>query len=499
MTANGTRPHVVVVGGGISGLAATLAVLERSGGSVDVTLLEGARSVGGKLALTDVAGISVDAGAESLLARRPEALALVHSAGLGADIVHPAISGAGVWSRGSMRPLPSGQLMGIPSDLRSLAASGVLSLPALLRIPLDHVLTRTQVRGDVSVGSLVTNRLGREVVDRLVEPLLGGVYAGHADELSLDATLPQLSGAVRVERSLLRAVGEVLGSGAPGVATSAAGMGVAGASTEPPGTPRSVFAGIRGGVGRLPAAVADACARGGATVRVDAMVRELRRSPGGWRVVLGPARQPEQMFADAVVLAVPAPAASRLLQGVAPEAAIELAGIEYASVGLVTFAVPLDQVAGRLSGTGFLVPPVDGRVVKAATYSSQKWAWLAETAGDLAVLRVSVGRHREVFDLQRDDDDLAAVTLADLSEAVRADLKPVDRRVTRWGGALPQYHVGHPDRVARIRRAVSEHPGLAVCGAAYDGVGMPACAASARSAADRVLVGLAARREWGHG
>jgi protoporphyrinogen/coproporphyrinogen III oxidase len=370
--------------------------------------------------------------------------------------------------------------MGLPGDLRALAASGAMSVPGLARIPLDHLLARTPVHSDVSLGGYVADRLGREVVDRLVEPLLGGVYAGHADELSLDATLPQLSGAVRVERSLLRVVGQALGRTAP----------IAG---------RPVFAGLRGGVGQLPAAVA---AASGATVRTGSMVRELRRTPGGWRVVFGPARAPEQAFADAVVLAVPAGPASRLLQAVAADAAADLAGIEYASVALVTFAVPSGQLSGAVSGTGFLVPPVDGRVIKAATFSSHKWAWQAEAsaaAGGLDVLRVSVGRHREVADLQRDDDDLAAVVLAELSLAVGADLAPVDRTVTRWGGALPQYAVGHLDRVARIRRGVAEHPGLAVCGAAYEGVGIPACVASAQAAADRVLQGLAARRQWSHG
>jgi oxygen-dependent protoporphyrinogen oxidase len=476
----GQRPHVVVVGGGISGLAAAHALLERASDAVDVTVLEGSPRVGGKLALTEVAGVTVDAGAESLLARRPEALELVHAVGLGADVVHPAVSGASVWSRGRLRPLPAGQVMGIPGDLRSLAASEVVSVAGLARIPLDHVLSRTAVRGDVSVGSYVSARLGREVVDRLVEPLLGGVYAGHADELSLDATIPQLSGAVRVERSLLRAVEEVLAD-----------------THRSPSRP--VFAGIRGGVGRLPDAVAAACRSAGATVRPDAMVRELRRWPGGWRLVLGPARQPEEMLASAVVLAVPASAASRLLGAVAPEAAVELGAIEYASVGLVTVALPAEEVVGRLSGTGFLSPPIEGRTAKAATWSSAKWEWLAESAGDLAVLRASVGRHREVVDLQRDDAELVDLAVADLSAALRTQLHPVGSRVTRWGGALPQYAVSHLDRVARVRRAVAEHPGLAVCGAAYGGVGVPACIASARAAADRVLAGLDAQRQWGHG
>jgi protoporphyrinogen/coproporphyrinogen III oxidase len=470
-------PHVVVIGGGIAGLAAAHTLSERSGGRVSVTVLEGAPRIGGKLALTEVAGVVTDAGAEALLARRPEALSLVHAAGLGDAVEHPAVSGASVWSRGVLRPLPPGQLMGIPGDLRALAASGVLGMGALARVPLDHLLPRTTLGSDVSVGSFVTARLGREVVDRLVEPLLGGVYAGHADELSLDAALPQLSGGVRVERSLLRVVSEVLGS--------------------PPANRRGpVFASVRGGLGRVPAAVA---AASGATVRTGAMVRELRRSPGGWRVVVGPTAAPEALHADAVVLAVPAPNASRLLQAVAPDASADLAGIEYASVAVVTFALSRDQVPPGLHGTGFLVPAVDGHTITAATFSSAKWPWVARAAEDLWLVRVSVGRNRETVLLQRMDEELARLALADLSAALGAPLRPVDQVVSRWGGGLPQYAVGHLDRVARIRRSVAAHPGLALCGAAYDGIGVPACVGSARAAADAVLHTLQREPQWRHG
>jgi protoporphyrinogen/coproporphyrinogen III oxidase len=473
--------HVVVVGGGIAGLAAALALLQRATGPLRVTVLEGAAAVGGKLALHEVAGVVTDSGAESMLARRFGGVDLARAVGLGADLVHPAVSGASVWTRGQLRPLPAGQLMGLPGDLRALAASRVLSLGALARIPLDHVLPRTRVSHDVSLGAYVGARLGREVVDRLVEPLLGGVYAGHADELSLDAALPQLSGSVRVERSLLDAVGQILASAARG-------------DLQGP-----VFASVRGGLGRLPMAVEAVLTAAGATVRTQSTVRELRRSPGGWRVVVGSTRSPEVIFADAVVLAVPAAPAARLLTEVAASAAQALASIEYASVALVTYAFRALDVAGRLHGTGFLVPPVDGRVVKAATFSSQKWGWLATSAGDLAIVRTSVGRHREVRDLQRDDADLADVALADLAAATGITARPVDLVVTRWGGALPQYAVGHLDRVARIRKAVSQVPGLAVCGAAYDGVGVPACIDSGEAAATRVLAAVARRRQWGHG
>jgi len=479
-----SEPHVVVVGAGIAGLAAAYR-LHEAAPACRVTVLEGSPSVGGKLALGEVGGLAVDVGAEQLLLRRPDALELVHAVGLGGEVVHPAATGAGVLARGRLRRLPPGQLMGIPTDLRGLAASGIVSLPGLARVPLDRLLPRTAVTDDVAIGRYVAARLGREVVDRLVEPLLGGVYAGHADELSLDAALPQLSGAVRVERSLLRGASQVLGSTSPSQA-------------------RPVFGSVRGGLGRLPGAIVRA---GGLRVRTSAMVRELRRTPDGWRLVVGSARDPEAVRADAVVLAVPGAPAARLLQPVAPEAALELGTIEYASVAVVTLALPLASLRGRLRGTGFLVPPVEGRTIKAATYASSKWSWLGEAgsaAGDpsrggVAVVRASVGRHREVGDLQHSDDELVRLAVDDLVNILGTPLHPVDALVTRWGGGLPQYTVGHLERVARIRRSVAEHPGLAVCGAAYDGLGVPACVASARAAVDRVLLGLSARKEARHG
>ncbi len=465
-----------MVGGGIAGLSAAWQLSQLSGGAVRVTVFEGSAAVGGKLRTLEVGGITLDAGAESMLLRRHEAVALTHAVGLGPDVVHPSGRGASLWIGNRLRPLPSGQLMGIPGDLRALAASGVLSLPALARIPLDHLLPRTPVRGDVSLGRFVAARVGREVVDRLVEPILGGVYAGHADEISLDAAVPQLSGAVRVERSLLRGVQQVLGNGRRGGSKPA-------------------FATLRGGLGRLPEVVA---AASGAHIRTGATVRELRRSPGGWRLTVGSARAPESVFADAVVLATPAAPTSRLLRDVASAASTELAGIEYASVALVTFVFPQAALSQTLPGTGFLVPPTEQRVIKAATFSTSKWGWLAEDHPDLVAIRVSVGRHREEQDLQRDDAELTWVAQSELAAATGILDAPLDSAVTRGGGALPQYTVGHLDRVDRIRRAVAELPGLAVCGAAYEGVGIPACILSGERAAARVLGDVAQAQQWVH-
>jgi oxygen-dependent protoporphyrinogen oxidase len=462
------RPHVVVVGAGISGLA-TAHALGTVSAAPRVSVLESSRVIGGKLRSADVAGVAVDVGAEALLNRRPEAVDLARAVGLADAVEHPATSTAWLWSRGRMRPLPP-TVMGIPADIRGLHASRAISVPALARAALEPALPGRRVEGDVAIGTLVAARFGGEVRDRLVEPVLGGVYAGRADELSMRACVPQLSAALDEGRSLLLTAAKLRGA----------------SRTDIP-----VFAGVAGGVGQLPSAVAVAS---GADVRTQSSVRSLERLPEGrWRLVIGPVPDPQALEADAVVLAVPASAAARLLKTACAAAAADLARIEHASVAIVTLAYDAAALPAGLRGSGFLVPPSEHRLVKACTYSTNKWAWLRRTAGGNVIVRCSVGRNRDVADLQRADAELVALAAADLADATGVAGRPLDAVVTRWGGALPQYAVGHVERVARIRAAVAELPGLAVCGAAYDGVGVAACIASAQRAAAAVLRSLADR------
>lgn len=450
---SGERIRVVVVGGGIAGLAAAHALAADA--AYDVMVLEGSPEVGGKLRLAEVAGVSVDVGAEAMLNRRPEAVELARDLGL--DLVHPAATSSRLWTRGSLRPLPR-SVMGVPTDLDQLAETGVLSPDGLARVREEPTLPPTVLDGDVSVADLVGRRLGPEVVDRLVEPLLGGVYAGHASSLSARAALPQVV-ALLDRGSLLEA-----------------------AAALPPTPDIPVFAGLRGGIGTLPAALVGS---GRFTVRTGATVREIRRTPTGFVLELGPTAAPELLEADRVVLATPATPTARLLTDLAPDAAAALAEIEYASMAIVTLAFREADV-GELPGSGFLVPPVDGRAIKAATFSFAKWDWVREAGGGLLVLRTSLGRHREEAALQVPDEELVITSLADLREATGLDAAPADTHVQRWGGGLPQYAVGHLDRVARVRAAIARVPGLAVCGAAYDGIGIPACIASARRAVAEV-------------
>jgi oxygen-dependent protoporphyrinogen oxidase len=436
-------PVVAVIGGGVAGLAAARE-LTRLGATPVV--LESTGVVGGKLRVSDVGGIPVDEGADSMLRRVPYGVDLATAAGL--ELVSPAVGAASLWTRGRMRPLPTGTVMGIPADLAALARAEVLSAIGLARVPLDLVQPGSPVTEDVSVGELVARRLGREVVQRLVDPLLGGVYAGRADLLSVQATLPQLWPHLVQHRSLLVAARAARGTPEPG----------------------PVFAGVPGGLGRLPAALAR-----GLDVRLRTTVRALTRIPQGWRVEAGSAADPSYLDVGAVVLAVPAAPAARLLTGHAPVG--ELAAVQYASVGIVTLV--LDGPAPG-TGSGYLVPAVDGRTTKAVTFTSRKWGRPGP-----AVVRASVGRVGEEVDLQRDDDELVEVVLEELRLAVGDLPRLVDTRVTRWGGGLPQYGVGHLDVVARLRAALP--PGLAVAGAAYDGVGVPAVARSGLQAAHAVL------------
>lgn len=472
--------NVVVVGGGISGLAAAY-YLGRAG--LRVTVLEKSPQMGGLLRVSEVAGLPVDEGAESLLNRRPEAVALARDVGLGDDIALPADAPPAVWSRGALHRLPSTALMGVPGDPGELA--GLLDAGEVDRVAAERTRPGLPLGdGDVAIGRLVAERMGPAVAERLVEPLLGGVYAGYADELSLEATVPPLAAMLRRETSLLAAVAAArAGSGAPDV---------------------PLFAGIRGGVGRLAGATARAS---GAVIRTGVTVRGITMrgrtgAHGGatptspseqqprWLVETGPAPHPEFVPADAVVVAVPAVPAARLLRDAVPAAAAELSAVETASVGIVTLALPTAAFPELPTSSGFLVPPVERRVIKAVTFSSAKWPWLGELAGDVIVLRASVGRHRSVADLQHSDDELIAAVLAELGEMLGVTGAPVDARVTRWGGALPQYNVGHAARMAGVRSAVDQVPGLAVCGAAYEGVGVAACIASAESAATSVLTDL---------
>ncbi len=456
-----------------------------------VTVLEGSPRVGGKLAGGEVGGVRVDLGAESVLARRPEAVELIRAVGLADELTHPVTTSAGLWIGDRIRALPP-TVMGVPVDVA--AASDVLGPAGAARALEDARQAPPALDGDVSIGRFVAERMGRAVTDRLVDPLLGGVYAGRADDISLAATVPELFARLHTAPSLLAAAEEMRAAGQMAADQRTAAGSEASASQARPGQVQAsggqavapVFAGVRGGVHRLAEALRDEIVRLGGEVRTGCTVRRVSREGDGFAVEAGPVPASVHLAAAAVVVATQARPASRMLAELVPAAATELGGIEYASLAIVTLAVRKRDWPEGTSGSGFLVPSVEGRTIKASTYSHAKWDWTAEAGGDLALFRCSVGRLGEEAVLQRDDADLVTASADDLREAIGLRAEIVDSTVTRWGGALPQYAVGHLDRVDRIERATAAVPGLEVCGAAYRGVGIAACVASGTEAATRV-------------
>lgn len=466
---------IAIAGGGIAGLAAALRLREQVPAAEIVVFEESSRPGGmvrtGQITAVDGGTMPFDFGAENFLARDPAtggdsaAVRLARHLGLGADLVHPDQVPPALAVDGALRPVPRGTLMGVPGDLDAL---GDVAKPA---VDLDRDEGRPLLAPgqDVAVGELVRARFGDQVVERLVDPLLGGIYAGSADHLSLATTMPGLAAAAAKEHTLVAAVR---------AATSAS-------AAHRPGPGAPVFATVAGGVRRLVQAMA---AQAQAQVQVNTAVRALRRTGSGWALTVGLPSGLETVEADAVVLAVPAAAAAKLLATEHPDAATDVGALEYASIALVTLVLPKVDLP-ELSG--ILVPAGQGFDVKAATLFTRKWPHLRRPDGTV-VVRASVGRYGDHNALHRADSDLIQHVRSELSTLLDAWLPAhVDCAVWRWGGALPQYAPGHLDRVGRARGILrADSPSLALAGAAYDGVGIPVCIRSGETAADQITAAL---------
>jgi oxygen-dependent protoporphyrinogen oxidase len=467
---------VAVVGGGVTGL---IAARELAMAGVDVTLVEPG-PLGGKVQASAFDGGVLDEAADAFLARVPEGIELCRALGIEGDLVSPSARRAYVWSRGELRLLPEGQVLGVPTDLEELAAAGILSDEGLARVAEEPPLEAPT--GDVAIGTLVRAQLGDEAAERLVDPLVGGINAGDTDHLSLAATVPQLDAAAR---SGARSIIEACRSQRAAISDQAA----------------PVFFAPRDGMGALVAAlVADVTERG---VAVEAGVAvALERSDATWQatVDLGVADDGATAVSarsvvavDGVVLALPAGPAAGLLRDVAPGSAASLAAIPYASVAMVSLAIPRGDVDRELDGSGFLVPRVEGCTVTACSWTSSKWPHLA---GDGTVwLRASVGRDGDDAALALDDPALVERVVDDLRTLMALRGAPREVRVSRWVESFPQYRPGHLERVDAVDADLAASaPGVVVAGAALRGLGVPACIRQGQAAARNVLRGLDAPR-----
>lgn len=458
-----SRARVAVVGGGISGLTAAYRLRKLLGRNAEIVLVEGSQRLGGALRTVELGGLPLDVGAEAFLMRRPEAVNLVEELGLRGQLTHPTPAAPTVRAGGRTVALPTRTVLGLPGAASDVA--GLLSEQGVTRVAAEPTMPLSWEPGqDAAVGSLLRERAGDELVDRLVDPLLGGVYAGRADALGMRATVPAVASALdRGAGSLLAAASAVLGPGSP------------------PGGRSPVFGTLRGGLSGLVAALVTAAA---AQPRLGLPARGLARTPDGWQLELGSAGQPEHLNVDAVVLAIPAPALWRLLADSLPAASAAAGRVEVASCAVVGLALPLEAAQALPEASGVLVAATEPLAVKAFTFSGRKWAHASSQ--EVLLLRASLGRQGEARVLQRDDAALVDVVRADLAALTGVTALPVDTVVARWGGGLPQYAPGHVDAVAALERAIAGWGGLAVAGATLHGVGLPACIATADAAARRI-------------
>jgi oxygen-dependent protoporphyrinogen oxidase len=462
-----TPLRVVVIGGGIAGLATAhrLVELARDGARpLDLVLLEAEGRLGGTIRSERTDGYLLEGGPDSFISEKPWALALAERLELGPRLrrTDDRFRRTYVVRAGRLEPLPEGFLLLAPTRVGPVLGSRVFSWRGKLRLGLDLVLPRRRAAGDESLGSFVRRRLGREALERVAQPLVGGIYTADPDRLSLAATMPRFLALEREHRSLVL-----------GLRRSARAAETTGAS----GARWSLFVTLAGGMEELIGALAERLPAGAVRVRTPATA--VVPAGDGWRVELpGGAR----LAADGVVLAGPAPRMALLVRGADPVLATLLDGVEYASSATVALAYPRAAIRHPLDGFGFVVPRVEGRAALACTFSSVKYPGRAPDG--MVLLRVFVGGALQGGLIEREDAALARLAHDDVAPLLGITREPVLSRVWRHPRAMPQYEVGHLDRVAAMEARLEALPGLALAGAAYRGVGIADCVRSGEVAAE---------------
>lgn len=474
MSGAGARPRLVVVGAGVAGLAAARTALDARP-ELDVVVLERSPRAGGLVETEHTGeGFVVEHGADCLVTTKPAGMDTVRQLDLAGEVVTgtEAPRTAFVVRRGRLVPLPAGLAFGVPASALEMLRTPVLSWPAKVRMGLEPLLSPGPHVDDESVASFVARRFGRQMVDRVIDPLLGGVHGVPADELSVRACLPRM-------RELERAHGSVVA----GMQRERRGRKRRAASA-PGALPPAIS--LRRGMGALPEALARSL---GGRVRLGAEVRAVeRRAGGGYRVRLAGG---EHLDADAVVMAAPAHVASALVAPLSVALATMLARVRHGRVDAVTLGFRQRDLGHPLAGTGFVVPASEGRATRACSWSSVKWPGRAPEG---SVLMRSVLHAPEM-----DDEALVSVARSDLRELMGVEADPVLLRVRRIERALPVYEVGYLDRLEAMRHEAAGLGAFALAGNAQGGIGVPDCIQSGREAAGAVLGALSGRRQHAAG
>jgi oxygen-dependent protoporphyrinogen oxidase len=491
--------RVVIIGGGITGLAAAHRLLERShesGKQVDLTVLEAGSRVGGIVQTRERDGFLLESGPDSFISEKPEALALVKRLGLESHLIetNQHHRRSFIVRQGRLLPLPEGFHLLAPSRLWPFVKTGIFSWSGKARMALDLLLPRRGLNGnktgnkaDESLAEFVRRRLGTEALERMAQPMVGGIYTADPERLSLQATMPRFLEMEREHRSLIRALRK----------QNSRTVSEEGGS-ETSGARYSLFLSFDRGmqvltdtleerISSLGSQLSTGEASGQTAIRVNTAVESItleegisERSPK-WKLTTS---GHETLHADAICLALPAYVSSRLLGTVDPQMAAELAEISYASSSTINLGFKREDIPHPLDGFGFVVPFIEKRSLIACTFSSVKFAGRAP-AGDVLV-RAFVGGALQPELLELDEDELLGRVLGDLRELLGIERAPLFSEVTKWERSMPQYHVGHLERVKRIEARLAALSSLVLAGNAYLGLGIPDCIRSGEAAADRI-------------
>ncbi len=449
--------EVVVVGGGIAGLTALRQVQKQP--EVNAVLLEASSHFGGKIRTTNFLGRPVDEGADAFITRVPWGIELCEELGLDSFLISPATSSAYVLVDGVLRKLPEGLVLGVPTKLLPLLRSRIVGPLAAIRAGLDRFLPDDWPGDDESVGGLIRRRMGDQIAERLVDPLIGSINAGDTDHLDAALAAPQLETAARRNRSLIT------------------GLKAQAKASPNPQTP--VFLGFENGMGQLVETLVNSV--GDADIRTNTPVTAITRNTGNFVVTTNQS----SIECDAVILATPAHQAAQLLATCQP-AADRLSSIEHASVAMVTMGFKRSDVGHSLDGSGMLIPRGEGLLTTAASWGSSKWPHWADE--EHVILRVSAGRAGDTRALALDDNELVETLLTEVANILEIEGDLVEWRVSRWIDAFPQYAPGHDRLVAAIERDLrSGMPGLFLAGAGYKGIGIPACINQGNQSAEATL------------
>ena len=471
-----TPKRVVIVGGGISGLSAAFALLEHArnrDAPLQCTVVEGQDYLGGKILTNRRDGVITEGGPDSFLTTKPAALALCEKLGLSSQLINTNQEHAQTftYSKGRLRQFPQGLISRVPTKVGPLFHGGLLSWAGIARMGADWIIPRrARTTDEETLAEFFSRRLGAEAFNRLIEPLVSGIYAGDANELSVDATFPHLVELERKHGSLIK---------------GALAMQRARPSQKPDAKVRTLFTTLRGGLGDLIASLTERLSDAGVSLRRGANVRAMQalgsQAAPSYRLEL---EAGDGLEADAVILATPAYVSAGLLRPFDDAASTLLNQIPYASTLTISMVFALPDVTRLIRGYGFVVPRVENRSLIAATWSSMKWAERAPS-GQCLVRCYLGGRGREHL-LDLDDADLTGRACRELADIAGIQSRPLRTEVYRWPRAMPQYTRGHRERVRQIRERVARQPGLYVTGAAYDGIGIPDCIRDAEQTSVKV-------------